>query len=188
MAILAGVVVFAFLIGRVTGGGGGGTSSATTASLQTKVNTLQSENSRLSAALANAGNSTGTNTGTNGGSTTGGSTTGGSTTPTSTTTSPSPPSSSSTVGPNGTTYQVKAGDSLSTIEAHFYHAIGAQYTAAIEAANNMTSSAIRTGQTLTIPPASAITNSSSTGTVTSPSPPATGTSPGTTTHPTPTKK
>lgn len=171
MAILAGVVVFAFLIGRVTAGGGG--SSTDAAGLQTQINSLKSQNTQLQAALQ--ASNAGTNTGTNGSTDVGGSTV-----PTSTVTaSPSATTNSGTVGPNGTTYQVKAGDTLSSIEAKFYRATGQKYTLALEQANGMTSPNLRTGQTLTIPPASSISNTTAT-TPTATSPAAT--------RPSPTKK
>ncbi len=177
VAILAGVVVFAFLIGRLTAGGGGGGSTNDTSSLQSQINSLRSQNNQLQAALqaSNSGTSTGSNSG---------SQTGTNTVPTSTAApSPSAPASASTLGPNGTTYTVKPGDSLIGIEEHFYHAFGQAYTTAIEQANQMSSTAIRAGQTLTIPPATAIntsgagTTSTSTSPVTTPSAPATHPSP-----------
>ena len=91
------------------------------------------------------------------------------------------PASSSALGPNGTTYTVKPGDSLIGIEEHFYHAFGQVYTAAIEQANQMSSTAIRAGQTLTIPPTTAINSGGTTSTATSPV-----TTPSPATHPSPT--
>jgi LysM repeat protein len=170
VAILAAVVVFAFLIGRLTAGGG---TPANVTALQNEVNSQKSQISSLQAQLAASGSSTNP---------------GPATIPTPTASipgvtqvSPSAPAASTSVGPNGTTYVVVAGDSLSSIEAKFYHTIGAQYTQLLERANNLTSSVIHTGQTLTIPPAS-----DATAVTPSAAAPTTAVSPSVTLHPSPT--
>ncbi|HLI57865.1 MAG TPA: LysM peptidoglycan-binding domain-containing protein, partial [Actinomycetota bacterium] len=148
-----------------------------TSALNAQISSLRSQNSQLNAEL-NAANGTGPSTG---------SQTGTNTIPSpsaAVTSSPSPSSSSSTLGPNGTTYQVKPGDSLSAIEERFYKTIGLPYTQAIEQANGLANSAIHAGQTLTIPPLSAINTGGTGATTTSPTPPVTATTPAAT-HPSP---
>lgn len=150
IAALAGLVVFAFLIGHLTGGGG---SSGNTASLQSTIQADNSKISQLEAALQNASTGTGA---------------GATPTPAATASTPviavtpSAPSTTPTLGPNGTSYTVQAGDSLSKIEETFYHTIGLQYTNLLEQANGLTSATIHTGEVLTIPPASALNTVTST--------------------------
>jgi LysM repeat protein len=154
IAALAGLVVFAFLIGHLTGGGG--SSSATVTSLQSQLNAANSHISSLEASLANNG--------------------AGATSPSvapsvgaSTLPSVAPsvvPSISTTVGPTGASYTVKSGDSLTTIEEAFYHTFSQALTQLLETANSLTAAVIHPGQKLVIPPASEAT----TVPVTSPSP------------------
>lgn len=168
VAVLAGGLILFFLFGRITAGGGG--SSASVTSLQNQLSAANSKIASLEASLSDAN-----------GSVTPPATV--QTTPSTAATgavveSPTPPvvpPSPAVAGP--ITYTVKVGDTLSSIEVHFYHHLGQQYTTLIEQANGLTSPTIHPGQKLIIPPASSLQT-------TTPASPA-ATAPDTTTSPAP---
>jgi nucleoid-associated protein YgaU len=140
VAALAGVVIFFFLLGTRFGGGGGA-SSQTVARLQQQINADNSKISSLQAQLSAAG--------------------GPASSPAATGSQASPaPSGASTVpspaasGASGTfpiTYTVKSGDTLTLIEERFYRNADPALTSLLESANGLNSSALHTGQQLTIP-------------------------------------
>lgn len=155
VAALAGVVIFFFLLGRITAGGGGA-SSQTVASLQQQVNADNSKISSLQTQLA-AANGPASSPAATGSQA--------SPAPTSASSVPSP-GVTAAPGTFPTTYTVKSGDTLTLIEERFYRNADPALTSLLESANGLTSSALHTGQQLTIP----APTSSSTGTTSSPVP------------------
>ncbi|HEU5001408.1 MAG TPA: LysM peptidoglycan-binding domain-containing protein [Actinomycetota bacterium] len=158
VAVLAGLVIFCFLIGRISVGKSSDSSQVTRLQNQvtadnTKIQSLQATVAELSAQPPPSAVTQPTTTSTNApvGQP-----------PPSPTPQPSP--SPTAASPAGGTYTVQVGDTLSTIESKFYHQIGLPYTTLIEQANGLQSTTIRPGMKLTIPPASEVN------TVTVPSP------------------
>lgn len=173
VAVLAGLVIFCFLLGRLTASKN--SDAATVTRLQTtvtndqsKIQSLQATVAELSAAPPPSAVTQPTNTATN--------------PPVGQLPSPSPvvqPSPSPTAASAaGGTYTVQVGDTLSSIEEKFYKTIGLPYTQLIEQANGLTSAIIRPGMKLTIPPKSEV-STITTGTATTAPPVVTPTTPAT---------
>lgn len=179
VAVLAGLVIFCFLLGRISAPKNSDSSRVT--ALQNQVTADNSKIQSLQATVAELSAQPPPSTVTQPTTTSTGAPVGQPQTSPSPVTQPSP--SPSAAGPAGGTYTVQVGDTLSSIEAKFYHQIGLPYTTLIEQANGLTSTTIRPGMKLTIPPASEVN------TVTVPSPTASPVTPvtpaATTPHPSP---
>lgn len=159
VVVLGVVLLLVFLLGRATGGSNGEVDElrAQISSQETEIDQLEAENRALAAAATTTDppptegqNGAGTAPGdTTGGTTTPGDTTGGTTTPgTTATPTPSPTASPDTSQPQE--YTVAAGDTLGRISSRFYGSTA--FVTCIQQANEMETSNIRSGQTLTIPP------------------------------------
>lgn len=139
VAALAAVVIFFFLLGRITAGGGGA-SAQTVATLQRQLNADNSKISSLQTQLSAANGPAASPA--PGGSQA-------SPAPTNGSTVPSP--AAGTTGGFPATYTVKSGDTLTSIEERFYRNADPALTSLLESANGLSSSALHTGQQLTIP-------------------------------------
>lgn len=151
VVVLGVVLLLVFLLGRATGG-----SSDEVDALQARIDSQEAEIDQLEAdkralATPSPGAGTGTEDGTGTTTTPGATGTPGAGTGASPAATPTA-TASPTAGPNeAQQYTVKSGDTLGRISNQFYGS--AAYAKCIQTANTIAdASAIRTGQTLTIPP------------------------------------
>jgi nucleoid-associated protein YgaU len=157
VVVLGVVLLLVFLLGRATGGSGDEIEAlqARIASQEAEIDQLEADKRALATPTPGAGTGTGGGTGTTATPSPGATGTPGTGTGTGTTATPTPtasPTATTTAGPTeAQQYTVRAGDSLGRISNRFYGSTA--FAKCIQTANQIANaSAIRTGQTLTIPP------------------------------------
>ena len=157
VVVLGVVLLLVFLLGRSTGGSSDEIEAlqARVASQEAEIDQLEADKRALATPTPGAGTETGDGTGATASPGPGTTTTPGTGTGTGTTATPTPTASPTATPTAGSTeaqqYTVRAGDTLGRISNQFYGS--AAFAKCIQTANTIAdASAIRTGQTLTIPP------------------------------------